>query len=253
MDRTRDISDSHRLGSSEVPRFRYRWIAFDAVGTLIYPETPVAVAYQAVAARHGSLLTVVEFERCFRSAFQYTEKNPFPGGPTTRNQFTKTNDEIEAARWRWIVHDLIHDLPDTEACFRELFDHFAKPESWKCFDDVEQTLDRLEQAGYRLAVASNFDSRLHRILDSLPELRRISTRVISSDVGFRKPDPRFYEALTRCCDCTPDQVFMVGDSPEHDLAGPRAAGMSALLIKRSGYADKSRYVSSLNELADRLC
>lgn len=252
IDSSKSANDANPAAAADKTQFRFRWIAFDAVGTLIYPETPVAVAYQAVAARHGSLLKVDEVERCFRMAFRFTESNPFPGGPTNR-QLTMSNDEIEAARWRWIVRDLIHDLNDTEECFKELFDHFARPSSWKCFDDVGPTLNLLQNAGYRLVVASNFDSRLHGIFDAIPELKLIEQRVISSEVGFRKPDPRFYEALIRKCDCQPNELMMVGDDPEHDLAGPRAAGMSALLVTRSRFSNGPRSVSSLSELADRLC
>lgn len=252
MSQPNDIADACPPESTPRPKFRHHWIAFDAVGTLIYPDTPVAIAYQAVAARHGSLLSVFEFERCFHAAFRHTETNPFPGGPVRRAELTITSEEIEAARWRWIVRDLVHDLDDTEECFRELFEHFAQPSSWKCFDDVDDALRRLHQAGYRLAVASNFDRRLHGICDSLPELKPIERRVISSEVGHRKPSPRFYEALCHACGCDRTEVLMVGDDPEHDLAGPLSVGMPALLVARRAVRERSQAVSSLRELADRL-
>ena len=49
--------------------------------------------------------------------------------------------------------------PLREACFEELFVHFGQPSSWSCFADVEPALAALSQAGYRLAVSSNFDAR----------------------------------------------------------------------------------------------
>ncbi|AYG84722.1 Pyrimidine 5'-nucleotidase YjjG [Streptomyces hundungensis] len=54
--------------------------------------------------------------------------------------------------------------------------------------------------------------------------------VLSSTLGVRKPDPRFYVAVTRAAGCPPDQVLFVGDNPETDALGPHLCGMSAVLV-----------------------
>ena len=42
-----------------------------------------------------------------------------------------TSEERERDRWRSIVAATLRGVPDPDACFRELFDHFAKPTSWR--------------------------------------------------------------------------------------------------------------------------
>ena len=51
--------------------------------------------------------------------------------------------------------------------FDELFAYFARADAWPLYPEVFDTLAALKQRGLILAVISNFDSRLVRILDGL--------------------------------------------------------------------------------------
>jgi len=51
----------------------------------------------------------------------------------------------------------------------------------------------------------------------------------SSDVGFAKPDPRIFHRVLRDLAVEPGEAVFVGDRPEDDVAGARAAGMKAIL------------------------
>lgn len=227
-----------------------RWIVFDAVGTLIDPTPSVAAAYHAVGARFGSSLSVDEVGRRFRQAFRNSETSGFPDGSSLGELIT--SDAIEEARWRWIVGQVFSEIEQRENCFRDLWDHFARPESWRSFDDVPASLRRLQSAGYRLAIASNFDRRLHGVCDALPELKLITRRVVSAEVGYRKPAPEFYASLIRACGCAPCEILMIGDNYEHDVRGPQTAGLRALHLERRPVTGQSAQHPSLLELIDRL-
>jgi putative hydrolase of the HAD superfamily len=224
---------------------------FDAVGTLIDPNQTVGAVYHAVGRRFGSQFTIDEVRQRFRHAFQTSESDGFPGGPSAANAW-KTSDAIEEARWRWIVGTVLSDATDREACFRELWDHFARPGSWTCFDDVEPALERLLGAGYRLAVASNFDSRLNPVCDALNPLKAIQRRIVSASIGIRKPALEFYSAVIKACACAPQQILMVGDSLNHDVIAPRAAGLKALHLDRGRTGGQADSLSSLLDLVARL-
>ncbi len=224
-----------------------RWLVFDAVGTLIQPRPSVAVAYQSIAARHGSRFSVAEVGERFRQAFRQSETNVFPAGLEAGSPWL-TSDAIEIARWRWIVGQVVPDVQDAESCFAELWDHFARPSSWSCFDDVKESLLALRRAGYRLAIASNFDSRLHPVCDGHDELKPIEHRFVSSETGFRKPAPEFYAAMISRFGCLGHEILMIGDDPEHDVAGPISAGMQALLIDRRAVNSSAESIRSLSQL-----
>lgn len=223
-----------------------RWIVFDAVGTLIFATPGVAAAYHEIGHRHGSQLSQEEVSARFRSAFRNSEKRDLSGDGSEI-----TSEAVEAERWRSIVSEVLPDVTSPEACFAELFQHFGEPSSWTCFDDVSPAISNLVARGLQLAMASNFDARLHSVCEGLPELASISHRVVSSEVGFRKPSRSFYDALLRQIGASPDEVLMVGDDLANDVRGAEAAGIRAVLIDRgasSGNAAEVTIVKSLLEL-----
>jgi putative hydrolase of the HAD superfamily len=144
-----------------------RWIAFDAVGTLIDPHPDVATAYARIGAKYDSRRTVSEVRTRFRSAFAASTAVCLP---CEAGQIL-TSEDLEANRWRWIVEHVLDDVQDRAACFTELYDHFADPANWRLFDDAPETLSRLRDQGLRLAMASNFDQRLHAVCRGIPELQ----------------------------------------------------------------------------------
>ena len=56
--------------------------------------------------------------------------------------------------------------------------------------------------------------------------------LISESVGFWKPDPRIFELALHRADVPAHQAAYIGDSPEHDVAGAKAAGLTAIWMNR---------------------
>lgn len=226
----------------------FTWLVFDAVGTLIRPEPSVSSAYHTAAVRHGSRLTREEISSRFKAAFHDSELRDL-NSPTADLLVGTTSEALERERWRWIVRRVVDDVEDIEPCYLELFDHFAQTESWRCFDDVADLLPRLTNAGYRLAIASNFDDRLTGLVRGFFELAVVERSIVSSLVGYRKPSAEFYGALLRELDCGRADVLMIGDDYENDVLGARRAGISALLLRRSGTeAVDPQEIASLSDL-----
>ena len=224
-----------------------QWLVFDAVGTLIQPNPSVPIAYHSIASRYGSRISVDEVGSRFRRAFRQSETDQFPNGPAVGSHYI-SSDSIEYARWRWIVEEVVPDVNNIQQCFSELWDHFARPTSWSLFDDVGSTLMALRKSGYRLVIASNFDSRLHSVCRGHDALSVIEQSFVSSEMGYRKPAKEFYRSLISHCGCPPNQILMIGDDPEHDVAGPMASNMHAMLIDRKSTKSDSNSIRSLGQL-----
>jgi putative hydrolase of the HAD superfamily len=230
-----------------------RWIAFDAVGTLIRPSPPVGVIYQRVGARHGSRLGVDAVAQRFRDVFaRLGESDELACGCPESGDRLHTCDARERLRWQRIVQSVLDDVQSPDACFEELFAHFGQPDAWICFPEVGPALLRLEKARYRLAVASNFDSRLHPVLDGTPDLAAIEVRLVSSEIKSRKPSEKFFAALERATNCAASEILFVGDDPVVDVAAAQAAGLWALQIDRGDARDNNPALRSLDDLVARL-
>ncbi|QDT62949.1 Alpha-D-glucose-1-phosphate phosphatase YihX [Calycomorphotria hydatis] len=191
------------------------------MGTLIHPEPDVVTLYHRVGERYGSKLDHATVGTKFRAAYR---------SATTGRGSTKTDESAEFRFWQRIVTEVFDDLDDPQECFDELFAHFAKPEAWRLAVGAEEVVQELRERDIRVAVGSNFDARLHAILDghSLGDL--ISHRFISSEMGVRKPDPEFYQQVIDAIGCPADQVLFVGDDQECDFEGPQRVGARAMLL-----------------------
>ncbi len=201
-------------------------IVFDAVGTLIDPVPSVAEVYEAAALRQGVALDRALVKERFGRYFRDDEIDEMRGP-------LATDEETEYRRWRRIVANVLPELDDPDRAFDELWDHFGRPTSWRCFPDVSEALAFFKESGVPIVIASNFDGRLRRVVAGLESLAgALDPLVISSEVGYRKPHPSFYQTACSYLGLEPGRVLCVGDDLENDVAGARRAGLQGLLLDR---------------------
>jgi putative hydrolase of the HAD superfamily len=219
-------------------------VFFDAVGTILHPDPSAVDVYYEVGRKYSSRLNREIIRRRFADAFGRQEE-------ADRVQDWATSEDREIDRWRTIVSEVLDDVSDPAACFAELWEHFAWPASWRLADDAAETLDRLHEQGCILGLASNFDRRLCRVVAGFPGLARLGPVVISSEVGWRKPSPQFFAALSRVTGLPADQILLVGDDIANDYLSAAANGMPAVLYDPEGrwsHSRKYRRMSRLIEL-----
>lgn len=115
---------------------------------------------------------------------------------------------------------------------------------FEAFADAAPALAELRTRGLRIVVVSNWDCSLGEVLGQVGLRGLVDAIVVSAQVGAPKPDARMFEAAVQVAGCAPTDAIHVGDSPDHDVAGARAAGIRALLLDRTGGGD----LRSLGEL-----
>lgn len=222
-----------------------RAVLFDAAGTLFRVRGSVGGAYAAVAARHGVSAGADDIERRFRSAFRNMRPMCFPGVAA------ENIPEHERAWWRQVVTAAFADFrfDDFDAFFGELFDYFARADRWELFADVRPTLSGLRARDVRLAIVSNFDSRLTRICQGLDIASFFEAVVMSTQVGCAKPDARIFAIALERISTRASAALHVGDSELLDVKAAQAAGLRALLIDRESPGDRvENRIRDLREL-----
>jgi putative hydrolase of the HAD superfamily len=107
---------------------------------------------------------------------------------------------------------------------------------FRAFDDAAPALADLRSLGQRLVCVSNWDFTLPDVLARCGLGGAVDGVVTSAGLGVRKPDPRIFQAALRLAGCEPEEALHIGDTPEEDVEGGRAAGIRTLLIDRDGGA-----------------
>lgn len=113
----------------------------------------------------------------------------------------------------------------------ELFHCFADAALWQPYPEVPSLLQRWHGQGLKLAVVSNFDSRLEPLLEQLGLRRWLDAVVVSSAAGAAKPEPAPLLLALGQLALHGSAVWHVGDSHE-DEAAAAAAGLRCVRVQR---------------------
>lgn len=103
-----------------------------------------------------------------------------------------------------------------------------------------ELLTWLHQQGFYLGVVSNSQSSSRELaheLDAHGLLEPLKFVVSSADYTVRKPHPALFELAAGKLGILPQDVWYVGDMPDRDVAGARAAGMKAIWYNARGVPD----------------
>jgi putative hydrolase of the HAD superfamily len=185
-----------------------RSVVFDLDGTLFDRATSLDRCLQAQHGRFAKLLSGVreaDFGRRFREldARGYVRK-----------------DQV----YQQLVSE--YGLPDSTAgiLFDDFYAHYH--EHAVGFPDLRVTLEQLRSDGLTLGITTN-GRTLHqqRTMRALEIESYFDVILISEAEGFRKPDARIFRRGLARLGLSADEVVFVGDHPEVDVAGARAAGM----------------------------
>jgi HAD superfamily hydrolase (TIGR01549 family) len=128
------------------------------------------------------------------------------------------------------------------------------PESLALFPDAMETLQRLKEAGFPLAITSNWQCGLGHFCAELGLTRWVDHVLSSAEVGSEKPDSGIFLEACHRLGLRADQVLHVGDTVLDDWEGGQRAGLSVLLLRRQEGSRSSEpgVIRSLREVAERL-
>lgn len=205
----------------------YHTVFFDAGGTLVYPHPSVGEVYAEVALKHGLSLDPKKIETTWKRV--WAEKD-------AKNQRLGQNEKRdEKLWWKEIVREVFAPLGSFEnfdAFFDELFVSFGREARWKLFEEVPYVLGVLKSRGVQMAVVSNWDQRLFKLLEDLKVSHFFRGVFISSVLGTAKPEKKIFDIAMERMGVHPIQTIHVGDSLVDDVHGAKNAGIRPVHIDR---------------------
>src|SRR5262249_46524723 len=103
---------------------------------------------------------------------------------------------------------------------------------FQAYPDAAPALAVLRANGLRTVGVSNWDYALPEVLGRCGLGDLLDGVVPSAEAGAGKPDVAIFERALGLAGCTAGDAMHVGDSPEEDVEGARAAGLEAVLLDR---------------------
>ena len=233
---------------------RFQVIFFDAAGTLFRVRGSVAYIYLQHAMNHGFKANEGSLDK-IRAAFA----RAFQDAPPAVFAATEPAQIKQCERMWWfdIVHNVFYRLgmfDRFDIFFEEVFEVFARPDTWKLYPETLKVLEDLKTQQYELGIISNFDSRLFVVLRGLGIAEYFQTVTISSLAHAAKPSGRIFTQALEKHAVEPEDAVHVGDSLDEDVKGAQQAGLMGILVEReSGSATQGvRTIRTLEELSSLL-
>lgn len=195
--------------------------------------------------------TLLDYIPCCRAAFEEAMKRIQPSGlsPQKADELFQLFFDISGRLFSEAKHGQhtiaeVMDLYPAEFCEKagypdtavDPFKHAFRA-AWgtthTLVPGARETLETLQAKGYRLFAASNSFGHLQRSrLEHAGILHYFEDTYISMDIGYDKPDIRFYQEALRRCGLQPNEVLMIGDSMTTDVIGAQNAGIDARYFDR---------------------
>ncbi len=211
-------------------------IFFDLVGTLVEPRGTIGSQYAAVARRHGAEVGAATIAAAFAREMAVT--------PAVQ-AWGLARPAAEAAERDW-WHRLVERVfraagADTlmgpgrfEPFFDDLYRHFTTADAWRLYPDVIPALDGLRARGFATGLITNYDSRIHRLVESLGLTSRLDSITIPATAGAAKPARAIFGHALFGHRLAAADAAHVGDSLGDDYQGALEAGLHAVLLDRDG-------------------
>jgi putative hydrolase of the HAD superfamily len=223
-----------------------RAVFFDVDFTLIHPgPTFQGEGYARACARHGVHVDPATFDRAVAASSFILDDVEEP----------LYDDGLFIHYTASIIEHMGGRGPEVVRAARDLYEQWASNHHFTMYDDVEPVLRALVERGLTIGVISNSHRSMvafqeHFALDGL-----IHAAVGSSEHGWLKPHRSIFDEALRRAGAQAGESMMVGDSLKADVHGALAAGMAAVLLRRSGDVPPDlqmdvRVIRSLHQLLE---
>ena len=208
-------------------------VLFDVDFTIARPGPELGPeGYQRLGRRFGLELDPSRYGQAREKAIEGLRRHPE----------LEHDEEICVAFTERIIRHMGGDADSAYDCAVAMTRAWEHAEHFELYEDAPPVLAELRAHGIKLGLVSNTGRDLdeflaHHRLD-------VDAAIGSRAFGRTKPHPTIFQAVLERIGVEPAHAAMVGDSPEDDIEGARAAGIrAAFLLDRD-----DRYP----ELGDRL-
>jgi len=130
-----------------------------------------------------------------------------------------------------VLHLLGFDGDDGEQLYAEFMEH---DRHWLLKPGTESLLKELRTRGYRIVLASNFDSTLMQLLSRNGTAELFDELFVSAELHVEKPDTAFYRHIQESLGCPASDIVMIGDDLLLDVYPALEVGLKSIHLRMDG-------------------
>jgi putative hydrolase of the HAD superfamily len=206
-----------------------RAVLLDGLGTLVALEPPAPLLAAQLRSELGIELSAQEAEGAFAQEIAYYREHHVEGcDESSLEDLRRRCAEVLRGALPPRAARVLTVVQVQEAMLGAL--------RFTAYPDAAPALRALRARGVKLVVASNWDVSLPTVLEAAGLSELLDGVLTSAGVGAPKPAGEVFRAALALAGVSAEQALHVGDSPEHDVGGARAAGVAAVLLRRADSA-----------------
>ena len=213
----------------------WRAVLFDVDFTIAKPGPELGPeGYRRLGERFGLELDPARYAAAREKAIEGIKRHPE----------LEHDEEIWIAFTERIIRNMGGDSDSAYDCAVAMTKAWEHAAHFELFEDAPLVLEELRSQGLKLGLVSNTGRDLEEFVAH--HHLHVDAALGSGAFGRTKPHPTIFRAVLERLGVEPAAAAMVGDSPEDDIEGARAAGMgAAFLLDRD-----DRYPEIPNRLPD---
>jgi putative hydrolase of the HAD superfamily len=123
---------------------------------------------------------------------------------------------------------------------------------WHIYNDVIKALEKTIENGNRNIIASNHIPKLNEIVNGL-EINKYFIKIYSSgNIGYEKPNKRFYEHILNEEKISTGDCIIIGDSYESDIKGGENTEIKSILVRKENTNNYKLYCRDFEEIIEKI-
>lgn len=225
---------------------------WDFHGTLTLPDhTWSEVAMRSILARRpDTALTWEELHEKLRHNclpwWVYPEQNTKP--LTEKGAWWAYVEQ----NFAYVYEEMGFSPKEAQEMAKEFRPVLTAPKTHRLREDAAEVLSVLQKRGYRQILVSNNFPELPKVVEALGLMPYFSDLVVSGIVGYDKPHKEIFDYALEAAG-HPQHAIMIGDNPQDDVAGAKAAGLGAIGVDRAADAPQADFgAQTLRDLLEVL-
>lgn len=228
---------------------KHDYIFLDAGYTLFTANPSPSAFYHQVCTHHGALITKEQMVEAMRAAWIDTV---LPEMSDPHADLFCSDEEDRQWWWKYdceVFRRLGIPAEKHEAIFDDIYAFFSDPSAWELYPDTIESLERLTAERFSLAIVSNWNSSLSKVVNGLNLTDYFEFLIASAEVGSKKPSPKIFQLALERAGVEPSRAVHVGDTYQADVLGARRAGIRGIMLdRRGGHHTDHEVITNLGEL-----